>query len=175
MKKGKVLIAALLTLALSLSMVACGGSASSSAVASSAASTSTPVATVGPADGEAEYAVILKVLSSQFWQTMRDGIEAKAQEMGIKVDIYASNTEDDVEGQVTLLENAVSKGYKAIGVAPISDVNLNNAIADAIARASRSWTSTKRSTWTHWPSWAALFTLTLPPITWPWASWVPNT
>lgn len=117
-EKGKVLIAALLTLALSLSMVACGGSASSSAVASSAASTSTPVATVGPADGEAEYAVILKVLSSQFWQTMRDGIEAKAKEMNIKVDIYASNTEDDVEGQVTLLENAISKGYKAIGVAP---------------------------------------------------------
>lgn len=134
MKKGKVLIAALLTLALSLSMVACGGSTSSSAVASSAASTSTPVATVGPADGEAEYAVILKVLSSQFWQTMRDGIEAKAQEMGIKVDIYASNTEDDVEGQVTLLENAISKGYKAIGVAPISDVNLNNAIADAVSK-----------------------------------------
>ena len=62
---------------------------------------------------------------------MRDGIEAKAEELGIKVDIYAANTEDDVEGQVSLLENAISKGYKAIGVAPISNVSLNNAIAEA--------------------------------------------
>lgn len=41
---------------------------------------------------------------------MRDGIQAEADKMGIKVDIYAANTEDDVEGQVTLLENAISTG-----------------------------------------------------------------
>ena len=29
---------------------------------------------------------------------MRDGIQAEADKMGIKVDIYAANTEDDVEG-----------------------------------------------------------------------------
>lgn len=126
MKKGKVLIAALLTAALSLSMMACGTSSSQSQNSSSG-----PVASVGTSDGKAEYAVVLKVLSSQFWQTMRDGIQAEADKLGVKVDIYAANTEDDVEGQVTLLENAISAGYKAIGVAPISDVNLNNAIADA--------------------------------------------
>ena len=59
-------------------------------------------ASVGTTEGDAEYAVVLKVLSSQFWQSMRDGIEAKAEELGIKVDIYAANTEDDVEGQVSL-------------------------------------------------------------------------
>lgn len=126
MKKGKVLIAALLTAALSLSMMACGTSSSQSQNSSSG-----PVTSVGTSDGKAEYAVVLKVLSSQFWQTMRDGIQAEADKLGVKVDIYAANTEDDVEGQVTLLENAISAGYKAIGVAPISDVNLNNAIADA--------------------------------------------
>ena len=93
-----------------------------------------PAESAPAAEGKAEYAVVLKVLSSQFWQTMRDGIQAEADKMGIKVDIYAANTEDDVEGQVTLLENAISTGYKAIGVAPISDVNLNNAIADATSK-----------------------------------------
>ena len=83
------------------------------------------------ASGDAEYAVVLKVLSSPFWQSMKAGIEEKAAELGVKVDIYAANSEDDVEGQVTLLENAVSKGYKAIAVAPISADNLNNAIAEA--------------------------------------------
>lgn len=127
MKKAFALV---LALAMALTLVACGGTpASSSAPASGSASAS--AASAGTAEGDAEYAVILKVLSSQYWQTMRDGIEAKAEELGIKVDIYAANTEDDVEGQVSLLENAISKGYKAIGVAPISDVNLNNAIADA--------------------------------------------
>lgn len=83
---------------------------------------------------QAEYAVVLKVLSSQFWQTMKEGIEEKAVELGVTVDIYAANSEDDVEGQVALLENAISQGYKAIGVAPISGVNLNNAIADATSK-----------------------------------------
>jgi D-allose transport system substrate-binding protein len=131
MKKLKVLVAGLLTAALAMSMVACGSSSAPSAEGSSAAG-SQPMSSVGSsASGNAEYAVILKVLSSQFWQTMRDGIKAEAQKKNVKVDIYAANTEDDVEGQVTLLENAISKGYKAIGVAPISNVNLNNAIADA--------------------------------------------
>lgn len=85
-------------------------------------------------DDRAEYAMILKVLSSEFWQNLRDGVQAKADELGIKVDIYAANTEEDVEGQLTLLENAISQGYKAIAVAPISDVNLDNAIADATRR-----------------------------------------
>ena len=120
-----------LALALALTMVACGGAPASTPASGSA---STPAASVGTTEGDAEYAVVLKVLSSQFWQSMRDGIEAKAEELGIKVDIYAANTEDDVEGQVSLLENAISKGYKAIGVAPISNVNLNNAIADATAK-----------------------------------------
>ena len=131
MKKAKVLVAVMMAVVMGLSMVACGGSSSSTSNAASTASTSEPADSVGTESGDAEYAVILKVLSSQFWQSMRDGIQAKADELGIKVDIYAANTEDDVEGQITLLENAISKGYKAIGVAPISNVNLNNAIADA--------------------------------------------
>ena len=139
MKKTKAILALLLALVMGLGLVACGSSSTPAPAASTpAASTPAPAASEPAAepaaDGEAEYAVVLKVLSSQFWQTMRDGIQAEADKMGIKVDIYAANTEDDVEGQVALLENAISKGYKAIGVAPISDVNLNNAIADATSK-----------------------------------------
>ncbi|SPT71649.1 D-allose-binding periplasmic protein precursor [Anaerobiospirillum thomasii] len=83
---------------------------------------------------DAEYAVVLKVLSSEFWQTMKDGVEKEAEKQGIKVDVYAANTEDDVEGQTTLMENAVNKGYKGIAFAPISPDNLNPAIAEATSR-----------------------------------------
>lgn len=78
------------------------------------------------------YAIVLKTQSSQFWQDMKTGIEEEADRLGVTVDIQSGNTEDDVEGQVTILENFLSTGkYKAIGVAPISDVNLNNTIATA--------------------------------------------
>lgn len=82
--------------------------------------------------GDAEIAIVLKTLGNPFWETMKSGIEAKAAELGVKVDIFAANSEDDVEGQLTILENAVSKGYKAIGVAPLSPTNLNNVIAQAM-------------------------------------------
>jgi D-allose transport system substrate-binding protein len=81
---------------------------------------------------DAEYAIVLKTLGNPFWETMKQGIEAKAAELGVKVDIFAATSEDDVEGQLTILENAVSKGYKAIGVAPLSPTNLNNVIAQAM-------------------------------------------
>jgi D-allose transport system substrate-binding protein len=78
-----------------------------------------------------KYALILKTLTSEFWQNMKAGAEAEAARLGIQLDVYAGQSEDDVEGQVTLLQNAIAKGYAAIGIAPISPVNMNNAVAEA--------------------------------------------
>lgn len=89
--------------------------------------------TTASADEDVKIAIILKTLTSEFWQSMKTGAEEKAEELGIELDIYAANSEDDVEGQVSLVENAISQGYDAIGVAPISNVNLNNAVAQATA------------------------------------------
>lgn len=76
-------------------------------------------------------ALVQKVLTSEFWQNVKSGAEQKAKADGVTLDVYAANSEDDVEGQVTLLQTAISKGYKAIGVAPISNVNLNATLAKA--------------------------------------------
>lgn len=81
--------------------------------------------------GTAEYAVILKPLSNDFWASMKKGIEDKAKELGVTVDVFAAQTEDDTEGQLKILENCISKGYKAIGVAPLSPTNLVNGIVEA--------------------------------------------
>jgi len=83
-----------------------------------------------PSD-EAEIAIILKTLANPFWVDMKAGIEAEAAKLGIKVDIYAAQSEDDLQGQLNLFETAISKQYKAIGVAPLSPVNLNTAIVKA--------------------------------------------
>lgn len=101
-------------------------------IALAACSGPTTASTGAPADsGAPKYALVLKTLSSEFWQNMKTGAEAEAKKQGITLDVYAANSEDDVEGQVSLLQNAVGKGYKAIGVAPISAVNMNNAVAQA--------------------------------------------
>ena len=81
--------------------------------------------------GNAEYAVILKPLSNDFWAKMKAGIEEEAKKQGVTVDIFAATTEEDTEGQLKILENCINKGYKAIGVAPLSPTNLINGIVEA--------------------------------------------
>ena len=81
--------------------------------------------------GDAEYAVILKTQASDFWVKMKQGVEEEADKLGIKVDIYAAQSEEDTEGQLNILQNCINKDYKAIGVAPLSPVNLVAAVAEA--------------------------------------------
>lgn len=83
------------------------------------------------AEGE-KYGVVLKTLSSEFWQSVEAGIEEKAAELGVEVEIQGANSEDDVEGQNNILETMVQSGeYVGFAVAPLSDSNLVNTIADA--------------------------------------------
>lgn len=79
----------------------------------------------------ADYAIVLKTLSNDFWAKMKTGIEAEAKKLGVKVDIFAAQNEEDTAGQLTILENCLTKSYKAIGVAPLSPTNLINGIVQA--------------------------------------------
>lgn len=85
-----------------------------------------------PAGGE-KYAIVLKVLSSEFWQKMEKGAKDKAAELGVTVEVVAANSEDDIEGQVALAENLLDQGYTGIGVAPLTADNLVNVVAKATA------------------------------------------
>lgn len=107
-------------------MVAAAGCSKAPAATSSAPATSTATAA-----GQAEYAVILKNQSSDFWVKMKDGVEKQAKDLGIKVDVYAAQSEEDTEGQLKILESCLTKNYKAIGVAPLSPVNLIPGIVKA--------------------------------------------
>lgn len=120
--KTKKLIAAVLTLAvLCCALTACrtGDDNTPQPEGTSAAASS------------AEYAVILKTLSNDFWAKMKTGIEKEADKLGVKVDIFAAQNEEDTAGQLTILENCIAKNYKAIGVAPLSPTNLINGIVQA--------------------------------------------
>jgi D-allose transport system substrate-binding protein len=79
----------------------------------------------------AEYAVILKTLANPFWQEMQTGVQAKAKEMGVEVDVYASPSEDDTQAQLQLFEDVLNRSYKGVAFAPISPVNLVQPAAKA--------------------------------------------
>lgn len=126
--------------ALTLALVMMLGLLSGCAPKPTATATPTQAPTQGteatPAPSETtgetqEYAVILKTQAVDFWVKMKEGVEAKAAELGVKVDVYAAQSEEDTEGQLRILENALTKNYAAIGVAPLSPVNLIPGIVQA--------------------------------------------
>ncbi len=115
----------------SLRIAAAAAGAALALAAMTACSSASGPSDGGSGDDTPKIAIVLKTLSSEFWQNLKSGAEEKAKELGIELEVFAANSEDDVEGQVTLLQNAIGKGFDAIGVAPISNVNLNNGIAEA--------------------------------------------
>ena len=94
----KRIIPLLVVVAMLLS--ACGGAA-------------TPAATKAPgASGEIIVGLITKTESNPFFVKMKEGAQAKATELGVKLMTGAGAKDGDNEGQVTALENMVNAGAK---------------------------------------------------------------
>ncbi|MDD3337355.1 MAG: D-allose transporter substrate-binding protein [Lachnospiraceae bacterium] len=142
----KRILVTLLTMAMVATLFAgCGNSASETKEETKAETKTEETSEVSKMEGPAtektqddapavgkKYGVVLKTLSSEFWQTMQKGIEEKAKELGVEVEVLGANSEDDVEGQVNVFETMIQSGeYIAFAVAPLSDANLINTIAEA--------------------------------------------
>ena len=69
-------------------------------------------------------AMILKTLSNPFWVNMEEGIKEEADKLGVDVEILASQSEEDLQGQLRIFEDLLNKDYDGIGFAPLSPVNL---------------------------------------------------
>ena len=122
MKKTKLFIAVLtVCFLLGAVLAGCGSSNTPKESAKPEAAKNEPV----------KVAMILKTLSNPFWVAMKDGIEAEAKAQGVKVDIVAVDSEEDVQGQLKKFEDLLSKDYKGIGFAPISPVNLISGVVQA--------------------------------------------
>lgn len=82
----------------------------------------------GPGDTESEsdvsIGVIIKGLDNPFFGAMRDGIEAKADELGVDVEIQAAADIGDTAGQVARLEALAGQGFDCFVVNPITQTNL---------------------------------------------------
>lgn len=131
--KKRILSAFLATALVTTAFAGCSSASTTSSTASVAASqtASSTAAASATATGEAEYAVVLKTQAVDFWVKMKNGVEKEAEKLGVKVDVYAAQSEEDTEGQLKILENCLTKNYKAIGVAPLSPVNLIQGVVKA--------------------------------------------
>jgi ribose transport system substrate-binding protein len=75
--------------------------------------------------------VIIKASDSSFWQTMLAGAQKAGGDFGIQVGLFGPTSETDVNEQVQLVENSISRGVAAIVLAPNSSDALNNVIQRA--------------------------------------------
>ncbi|WP_418751342.1 D-allose transporter substrate-binding protein [Frisingicoccus sp.] len=123
-------LAATMTAAL---LAGCGNSSKETKAETTAESTAetTGESTAEAAEGDYKYAVILKTQATDFWTKMWKGVEDKAAEMGVQVDIYSAQSEEDFEGQVAILEKCINDGYDGIAIAPLSASNMVSTVAKA--------------------------------------------
>lgn len=75
--------------------------------------------------------VIIKASDSSFWQSMLAGARKAAADYGVKVGLFGPTSETDVNEQVQLVENSISRGADAIVLAPNSSDALNSVIKRA--------------------------------------------
>lgn len=72
--------------------------------------------------------VIVKATDSQFWQTMFAGARKAGEDLGVEVGRFGPTSETDVNKQVQLVENSISRGVDAIVLAASSESALNQVI-----------------------------------------------
>ena len=84
---------------------------------------------------EASYkiGVLMKTLASPYWQSMAAGLEERVAELdNVEITILGAESEDDIDGQLTIMETMIESGeYDALCVAPITPTNLISGVVKA--------------------------------------------
>ena len=133
MKSIKRIIAAVLTAAMAMSLAACGSSAptpASSTDAGAPASTASSDSAAAPTGGK-KVGVAMPTQSSQRWIQDGGNMKAKLEALGYTVDLQYA--EDDVQAQVSQLENMITNGADCLVVASIDSQALVNVLGQAKA------------------------------------------
>ncbi|MFF5208369.1 ABC transporter substrate-binding protein [Streptosporangium sp. NPDC000396] len=113
------LVAAIALVALVLGVV--GGRATSSAGQAAGGGAG------GAASGK-KIDVIIKASDSSFWQTMIAGAKQAGGDFGLVVSTFGPTSETNIDQQVQLVENSISRGVSGLVIAPNSSSALNSAI-----------------------------------------------
>jgi len=88
---------------------ACGSAEQSSSGQQSAAGT----------DGKVFIPIVSKGFQHQFWQAVKSGAEKAAAELNVEISFEGPETEEQVDKQIEMLQAALDKNAKAIGLAAL--------------------------------------------------------
>jgi ribose transport system substrate-binding protein len=91
----------------------------------------------GGAAGGKKIDVIIKASDSSFWQVMLAGSKQAGGDFGLSVSTFGPTSETNIDEQVQLVENSISRGADGIVIAPNSSSALNSAIDRARAEGIR--------------------------------------
>jgi len=72
--------------------------------------------------------VITKATDSEFWQSMLAGAKKAGDDTGAQLGLFGPTSETDIDAQVSLVENSISRGSQAIVLAANSSTALNSAV-----------------------------------------------
>ena len=75
--------------------------------------------------------VIVKDTTSAYWQIVFAGARAAAKDLGVKVPELGAQSESDINGQISILENAVSEKPAAVVISPTEFKALGKPIDEA--------------------------------------------
>jgi ribose transport system substrate-binding protein len=87
----------------------------------------------GPAMAQTKptVAIIVKDTTSPYWQTVLAGARKAGQDLGVNVSEAGTDSESDVNGQISLLDKAVASNPAAIVIAPAQFAALGKPIDEA--------------------------------------------
>src|SRR5262249_14624193 len=77
---------------------------------------------------------IVKNTTSLYWQTVLAGARKAGQDFGVEIAELGAQSESDADGQIALLENAVSSNPAAVVIAPAHSAALGGPIDEAAKR-----------------------------------------
>jgi ABC-type sugar transport system substrate-binding protein len=89
---------------------------------------------VAEAGNEKTVALVMKALSNPFFLKMEEGARKYAQEANIPFEIFGLERETDVERQIGIVENLISRGYGAIVIAPTDSKRLVRICSKALEK-----------------------------------------
>ncbi len=77
------------------------------------------------ADGNRKkIALVMKALSNPFFITMRDGAAARAEKIGVPLEVFGIERETEADRQIGIVENLISRKYGALVIAPADSKKL---------------------------------------------------
>lgn len=129
----KKLLALLLTLAMVLSLAACGGNNNASGGGDSSGGGSSGGDSGSDSDSKV-IAVVPKTLNNPFFVAMVDSLKSACESKGWSVKVNAADAETEVDKQVSIVEAFIEEGVDAIVLGPSSATALVDTINAAAAK-----------------------------------------